>query len=56
MDFKELIVYKKAYKLAMECNYLEREIYSHLLQGTDEIGRLLNFMIQYPEKFGCKNE
>ena len=41
---------------ALECNYLEKEIHSHLIQETDEIGRLLNYMIQNPEKFGCKNE
>jgi len=41
---------------ALECNYLEKEFHSRLLQETDEIGRLLNFMIQNPEKFGCKNE
>ena len=41
---------------ALECNYLEREIHARLLKETDEIGRLLNYMIQNPEKFGCKNE
>jgi four helix bundle protein len=41
---------------ALECNYLEKEIHSNLLQETDEIGRLLNYMIQNPDKFGCKNE
>jgi len=41
---------------ALECNYLEKEIHTRLLKETDEIGRLLNYMIQNPEKFGCKNE
>ena len=41
---------------ALECNYLEEEIHTRLLMETDEIGRLLNYMIQNPEKFGCKNE
>jgi len=41
---------------ALECDYLEKEIHSQLLHETDEIGRLLNYMIQNPEKFGCKNE
>ena len=41
---------------ALECNYLEKEIHSHLIQETYEIGRLLNYMIQNPEKFGYKNE
>ena len=41
---------------ALECNYLEKETHTRLLKETDEIGRLLNYMIQNPEKFGCKNE
>jgi four helix bundle protein len=41
---------------ALECNYLEKETHTRLQKETDEIGRLLNYMIQNPEKFGCKNE
>lgn len=41
---------------ALECDYLEKKIHSQMLQETDEIGRLLNYMIQNPGKFGCKNE
>ncbi len=41
---------------ALECNYLEKETHTRLSKETDEIGRLLNYMIQNPEKFGCKNE
>jgi len=41
---------------AMECNYLSKENHIEMLQESAEIGRLLNFMIQNPEKFGCKNE
>ncbi len=123
MDFKELIVYKKAFKLAMEifkvskkfpkeetysltdqirrssrsvcaniaesyrkrlyvrnfiskltdsdaensettvwldfalaCKYLDQETHDKMILETSEIGRLLNYMIQNPEKFGCKKE
>lgn len=41
---------------ALECNYLEKEIHAKFIQETDEIGRLLNYMMLNPEKFGCKNE
>jgi len=41
---------------ALECNYLSKENHSQMLQESAEIGRLLNFMIQNPEKFGCKKE
>ena len=41
---------------ALECNYLGKENHTQMLQESVEIGRLLNFMIQNPEKFGCKKE
>ena len=123
MDFKELIVYKKAFKLAMEvyeisksfpkeekysltdqirrcsrsvcantaeayrkrlyvrhyiskltdsdaensetivwldfgfaCNYVSKETNERMVQEANEIGKLLNYMIFHPEKFGCKKE
>lgn len=41
---------------AMACAYLEKETHSRLILETEEIGRLLNYMMLNPEKFGCKNE
>ena len=41
---------------AMECGYLEKETHSKLILETEEIGRLLNYMMLNPEKFGCKKE
>ena len=41
---------------AIECNYLEKEIHDQMVNETIEIGRLLNYMMQNPEKFGCKKE
>jgi len=41
---------------ALECNYLTKENHTQMMQESAEIGRLLNFMIQNPEKFGCKKE
>lgn len=123
MDFKELIVYKKAFKLSMEvyeisksfpreekysltdqirrssrsvcantaeayrkrlyvrhfiskltdsdaensetivwldfafaCEYLSKEKHEKMTLEAIEIGKLLNYMILRPGKFGCKNE
>lgn len=123
MDFKELIVYKKAFKLAMEvykisksfpteekysltsqirrcsrsvcsntaeayrkrlyirhfiskltdsdaensetivwldfafaCEYISNETRDRMELEAIEVGKLLNYMILHPEKFGCKNE
>jgi len=41
---------------AFECNYLDKEKNTQMTQESDEIGRLLNYMILNPEKFGCKIE
>ena len=123
MDFKELIVYKKAFALAMEvyevskkfpkeekysltdqirrssrsvcanlaesyrkrlyvrhfiskltdsdaensetivwldfstaCDYLSKEKHEKMTLEAIEIGKLLNYMMLHPEKFGCKND
>ena len=39
-----------------ECNYLDKEKHTQMMQESDEIGRLLNYMILNPEKFGCIKE
>lgn len=41
---------------ALACNYLEQNTHDKMLLETSEIGRLLNYMIQNPEKFGCKKK
>lgn len=41
---------------ALECNYLGKEVHSQMVNESIEIGRLLNYMILNPEKFGCKKE
>lgn len=35
-----------------QCKYISYEIYSELIIETDEIGKLLNYMILNPPKFG----
>ncbi len=38
---------------SLECNYIPKEIHQILNQKTIEIGKLINFMINNPNKFGC---
>lgn len=86
MSFKELIVYKKGFSLAMEifevtkkfpkeerysltdsdsensetlgwldfafaCNYINEETKNDLTAKNQEIGKLLNYMMNNPDKF-----
>jgi four helix bundle protein len=39
---------------AFECEYLKREEHEKLTEKVKEIGKLLNYMILNPEKFGSK--
>lgn len=39
---------------AFACEYLEKSTYDRLLSEVIEIGKLLNFMMLNPEKFGSK--
>lgn len=39
---------------AFACNYISKETYERMELEANEIGKLLNFMILHPEKFGCK--
>jgi len=47
--FRHLTVYKKAFALA--CEYIPKEIFDDFTKLSEEIGRLLNHMIQNPEKY-----
>ncbi len=39
-------------EFALACKYIEDEIFKKLESESEEIGRLLNYMILNPEKFG----
>jgi len=39
-------------KFAFECKYLAIEQYEKLTLQSDEVGKLLNHMINFPEKYG----
>lgn len=41
---------------ANSCKYITDDEHQKLYSETEEIGKLINFMIMNPQKFGCKNE
>lgn len=41
---------------AFACEYLNKDIYEKLLQEGIEIGKLINYMINNPDKFGVTTE
>lgn len=51
MENSETVVWLE---FAFSCKYLKEENYKQLVLKNQEIGKLLNYMIQNPEKFGVK--
>ncbi len=41
---------------ALSCEYISKEIHSEFSSQGNEIGKLINYMINHPEKFGVKTE
>lgn len=41
---------------ALACNYISQEIHDSVLEKLKEVGKLINFMILNPSKFGSKSE
>ncbi len=41
-------------KFALDCKYIENETFEKLNNKSIEVGKLINYMINNPEKFGCK--
>ena len=41
---------------ALACEYISHEIHDDLTKKSEEIGRMLNHMIKYPEKYSEKNK
>ena len=39
-------------EFALACKYINKETFNNLFSETEEIGKLLNFMINNPDKFG----
>jgi len=40
---------------AIACKYIDETTYSHLCSDCDEIGKLINYMILHPEKYGSSS-
>jgi four helix bundle protein len=40
---------------AVTCNYISNEEYQELLGGSEEVGRMLNHMVENPEKYRPKH-
>lgn len=43
-------------EFALACNYINHDLYQELLSESKEIGKLINYMLLNPEKFGVKKE
>ncbi len=41
-------------RFSLGCEYITEDTYEDFLQKSEEVGRLINFMIKNPSKFGCK--
>ena len=41
---------------ALECEYITIEIHKEFNEKSLEVGKLLNYMINNPDKFGCNQE
>lgn len=42
-------------EFALSCKYISEDFYNELISESLEIGKLINYMILNPEKFGVKN-
>ena len=42
-------------EFAVNCEYINKENYNELLIDSQEVGKLINYMILNPQKFGVKN-
>lgn len=40
-------------EFSLACQYIDQETFNDLTQNSEEIGRLINYMINNPSKFGC---
>lgn len=40
---------------SLKCAYLSENLYSKLIIDSDEVGKLINYMILNPQKFGVKS-
>jgi four helix bundle protein len=43
-------------EFAYTCEYISEETYTNLTEKNIEIGKLINYMINNPDKFGCNSK
>ncbi|WP_339839022.1 four helix bundle protein [uncultured Flavobacterium sp.] len=43
-------------EFALACNYISNETFQYLTEKNNEVGKLINYMILNPSKFGVKTE
>ena len=43
-------------EFAYNCEYISEETYTYLTEKNIEIGKLINYMINNPDKFGCDSK
>ena len=43
-------------EFAYTCEYISEETYTNLIEKNIEIGKLINYMINNPDKFGCNSK
>ena len=43
-------------EFSLACKYISLETYNQLLIESEEVGKLINYMIQNPNKFGVKTQ
>ena len=43
-------------EFAYTCEYISEETYNNLTEKNVEIGKLINYMINNPDKFGCNSK
>jgi four helix bundle protein len=41
-------------EFALKCNYIDEATFNDLVEASDEVGKLINYMIQNPGKFSNK--
>lgn len=39
-------------EFSLKCNYISEELFDELIRESDEVGRIINYMILNPQKFG----
>ena len=42
-------------EFAFKCNYINEAVYNELFNESNEVGKLINYMILNPQKFGVTN-